>query len=90
MKDYRDEPCNREPKPPLNPIQVNVYRVMELNDSLNGILSRIMDGLSGNPTPHVENAKPCGLVENTEILVEQAKSNCELASTIYDMLLGER
>ena len=90
MKDYRDEPCNCEPKPSLNPIQVNVYRVMELNDSLNGILSRIMDGLSGKPTSHVEDVKPCGLVENTEILVEQAKSNCELANTIYYMLLGER
>ena len=91
MKDYRDEPvCNREPPKPLNPVHINAARIMELQDSLNSCLCRILDGLSGNATPHMEASKPCGLIETTEILVEQAKCNCDLANTIYDMLLGER
>ena len=89
MKDYRDTPVC-EPKAPLNPIHINILKVRELQDSLYSCLARIMDGLSGNPTPQAEGFKPSGLIETTEVLVEQVKQNCELANTIYDMLLGER
>ena len=94
MKDYCNEvpvPVNRPPKDTIpNSIGISVNRIYELQDCLYGCLSRIMDGLSGNPTPHAEGNKPCGLVEHAELLVEQAKANCDLANTIHDMLFGER
>ena len=94
MNGYRDEvpvPVNRPPKDMvLNPVHINVAKVWELQDSLNACLARIIEGLSGNPFPNGDGMKPTGLIEKTELLVEQAKANCEMANTIYDMLLGER
>ena len=87
MKDYRDEPVSNHP---MSPLHINIDHVRELQDALNGTLSRILDGLSGNPCPHGEGMKPSGMIETAEILVEQAKENCMKAESIYDMLLGER
>ena len=84
-------PVNCPPKDTvLNPVHINVAKVWELQDSLNTCLARIIDGLSGNAFPNEDGMKPTGLIEKTELLVEQAKTNCEMANTIYDMLLGER
>lgn len=90
MKDYRDVPISNEEVKPLIPIQANLFKACEVQDALNGVLNRILDGLCGSPHPCDEQNKPMGLIEHSMLVVEQSKMNFELASQIYDMLLGER
>lgn len=89
MKDYRDEvpvPLNRS----MNSVGANLDHIRELNDVLFGILSRIHDGLYGNPAGCPEELKSCGLIEVSEYAVERAKLNCELAEKICSVLLEGR
>lgn len=91
MKDYRDVPiCDREPPKPLSSVQVCMVQTTELQYSLNVILCRIMDNLSGNSTPYEETKTNNGMIENSHSLVEISKANLDIANTIYGMLFEDR